>query len=298
MIRHWIAVATVCIATFLISTWTGYRAHAADREALRALEELVADLAASQVVESHEPVAAPTNPGIDRALGELGERIAALESRRVEVAFASGESDRVAPDESPDTEALALEAQAEFEQVIDELSANGWDLMENRDAYQRFLELNREHEFLEQMIEELEGLVEMSPGSVDARMELAQVYLGKLMTVSGPEQGLWGGKAEQQWLSVVELDDAHWGAHSSLGTTYSYYPEVLGKTPDAIRYLERARDLQRDMAPAQDHIETYLFLARMHQRQGNHDAARAALVEGIDRHPDQEELTDALSQLP
>lgn len=117
------------------------------------------------------------------------------------------------------------------------------------------------------------------------------------MSVSGPEQGLWGGRAEEQWLAAVDLDDAHWAAHSSLGTTYSYYPEVMGKTGDAIRHLERAREIQRTLQPAPEHVQTYLFLAQMYKGDGSVDAARDVLIEGLQHHPGDPALDAALGEV-
>ena len=150
---------------------------------------------------------------------------------------------------------------------------------------------------LDEMIADLEARVAAAPEDIDGRMELADTYIGKLMTISGPEQSLWGGRAEDQWRVVAGLDDGHWGAHHSLGTTYSYYPDVMGKTGDAILHLERARDIQRHMDPAPEHLQTYLFLARMYEREGKKEAARDVLMEGLQYHTGNAELGAALSRL-
>ena len=128
-------------------------------------------------------------------------------------------------------------------------------------------------------------------------MKLADTYVAKLMTVAGPEQGLWGGRAEEQWGRVVVLDDGNWGAHSALGTNYSYYPEVMGKGLDAIRHLERAREIQRDLAPLPEHVQTYLFLARLYAREEKKDESRAVLMEGLEFHYANQDLSSALSRL-
>jgi tetratricopeptide (TPR) repeat protein len=137
----------------------------------------------------------------------------------------------------------------------------------------------------------------MNPDDATARMLLADHYVGKLMTVSGPEQGLWGGRAEAQWQSVVDLDDGHWRAHASLGVNYSYYPEVMGKRSDALRHLERALEIQRTSAPEPGHVQTYVYLARLRAQAGEAARAREILNEGLARHPGDATLVSALAEL-
>ena len=164
----------------------------------------------------------------------------------------------------------------------------------------RFVEeLARGTSVVDDLLADLEAQVDRDPGDVALRMQLAGVYVAKLYTVTqGPEQGLWGGKAEDQWRQVTELDPDHWEAHFTLGNNFAYYPDFLDKTGEAIAHLERAREIQERAAPADGDPRTYLFLGRLYRREAKLDDARRVLEAGLERHPDDEALRKALAELP
>ena len=72
---------------------------------------------------------------------------------------------------------------------------------------------------------------------------------------------------------------------------------MLGKTDDAIHHLQRTMDIQEFAAPEPRHVQTYLFLSRLHQRKGEHDEARRVLEEGLRRHPGDTGLEAARAKL-
>ena len=284
--------------------WAGYRVHAADRSDLQELTDRLDRLADDGARPA--PVAAAGTESVEeleRVVDELRVRLANLEtgSRRTALAVTTDEEQPTGEpevaDEAEEPGAPNDPGRSEFDGILAKLIGNGWDFSDSRDDFERFLELARGTDYLDERLADLEHRVTTDPGDVEGRMELAQTYVGKLMTVSGPEQGLWGGRAEDQWRAVVELDDDHWDAHSSLGTNYSYYPEVMGKTEEAILHLERARSIQRFRDPEPEHVQTYLFLARMLDREGKRDEARGALIEGLQYHSGNAPLEAALARL-
>ena len=303
MERSIIGTAAITAALLAGLAWASHRAHTTDREALAALVDRVDRLAES----AEEPREAPPLQGLERELSALGARLERLEQARSGPArdgrqeVPGAEPGPSAPaasapeSDAPETADPAM--RAELDELVSAIARRGWDMGSGGDDFQRFLELARGTGLLDERLAELEEAVALAPHDVDARMDLADSYLAKLMTVSGPEQGLWGGRAEEQWQAVADLDDGHWRAHHSLGTNYSFYPEVLGKGPDAIRHLERTRELQRDLAPAPEHVSTYLYLARIYGRAGEVERAREVLEEGAQLHPTDTELQDALAAL-
>ena len=130
------------------------------------------------------------------------------------------------------------------------------------------------------------------------RGAFAEAYVAKLLTVPmGPERGLWGTKAEEQWQGTLEADDQNWEAQFKLGDNYSYYPEYLGQTQKSIDTLERALYLQEAVAPTEAHVQTYLSLTRVYGRTEQIEKAREVLYLGLIRHPGNAALIAARDEL-
>jgi hypothetical protein len=277
----------------------GWNTRAGERRAREALEERLARL--EQAPARAEPPA--QEPALARELERLGERLARLEASAQRAPAAEPREARDAPGpaaSAPQAEASERArpaARAELEELLGELAGAGWDFGTKGEELQRFLALAREEGVLDEALAELEARVAAAPGDVEARMALADHYIGKLMTVSGPEQGVWGGKAEQQWQAVVEHDPEHWRAHTSLGIGYAYYPPVMGKAPLAIEHLERALAIRARGAPDEGEVESFVWLARVHLQNADREQARAVLERGLARFPARPELLEALEQL-
>jgi tetratricopeptide (TPR) repeat protein len=277
----------------------GYRDRNRHREALAELREQLDELRTVRAAEAPPETSDAELAQVEATLGELQRRLARLESTSERRPAAAVETP--APEETVTEEVTAMPKPAgdaeldELRELLAGLKASSWDYA--GPELQRFLELFKDGAALDRLIGELEEHVEANPGDVERRMELADVYVGRLMTLSGPEQGVWGGKAEAQWKEVTRLDDDHWGAHSSLGTNYSFYPTVMGKTGDAIHHLERAREIQRHRVAQPEQVQTYLYLSRLHGREGNAGEAAAVLREGLELHPGDTSLAEALAAL-
>ncbi len=195
-----------------------------------------------------------------------------------------------APDAAREAEKRAA-AKAEFDLLRKKVFSGEATAEES----ERFWELARTSGALAEVIQELAQKVEQVPADVNARMQLAQAYLAKLLSVpDGPERGTWAMRAEGQWQKVLELDGAHWEARYSLAVSWSYWPEQFNKTPDAIRQFEMLREQQTRMAPDPEQANVYLTLAMLYRKMGNHEKARGALEEGLARHAGHDGLKKAL----
>jgi len=189
--------------------------------------------------------------------------------------------------QSPQAEFLAL------------LAAGVLDDGGSREQQERFWELCRTTPVLGELIADLEAQVEADPGDVAARMQLADAYVAKLLTVpGGPERGLWSERAEQQWKSIAATDQGHWESRFALGENYSYYPPFMNKAAEALSWLGEARALQGALPPQPAFARTYALIARVQQQQGQAAAARATLQDGLRLYPDDAELLAALASLP
>jgi tetratricopeptide (TPR) repeat protein len=195
---------------------------------------------------------------------------------------------------APMLEGTSAELQALMEKVLNgEMDING-----TSEEQERFWSLVREGNLLSNLLNQLEKAVEDDPSSADARLQLADAYIAKLYTVpGGPEQGIWGGRAEEQWKSVVKLDPNNWDAQFSLAESYSYYPPFMGKTGEAVAGLEAAFEIQSHLNPEPKHVTTYMLLAGMYERQNEIERARETLETGLEMHPGDPKLLDALNNL-
>ena len=163
---------------------------------------------------------------------------------------------------------------------------------------ERFWEAARTTTMVDDAIEHLEAQVAEYPGDQAARMDLADAYVAKLLTVpTGPERGVWGSKAEGQWQALLEQNPDHWEAQYVLAYDYSMYPDFVNRTDEAISGFESALRIQERLQPQPEHAMTYVQLARMYTKIGNVEKARQALELGQSRHPRHEGIADALKSL-
>ena len=299
---------SIAVGAVVIAGLSAYGLHQRLAEQEAALARLEEGLSSRGQPDDSPRAGAAELERMTGLLEGLAARVARLESapRRTVVAAAARaepEPARSEPSGEPDVDdARAAEASesdqaAELAALMAELLGPSYDWKGSTEELERFYELARGTDLIAERIEELEAAVDSNPADVERRMELADYYVAKLMTVQGAEQGLWGAKAEEQWREVAARDEDHWGANFSLGNNYAFYPDVMGKTDEAISFLERALEIQERSAQDDDHVRTYLSLARMYQRKGEKERAREVLEAGLLVHAPNPELEAALASL-
>lgn len=225
-------------------------------------------------------------------LSRLGARVEQLEAASAD-GPAGGGAEAVGGAPKP----AGPDRKAQIEE-LDALRKKVFDGTATSEEESRFWELARSSGRVAALITELEGKVKEAPADVDARMNLAQAYVAKLLSIPpGPEQGTWSMKAEAQWKKVLELDPEHWEARYSVAFNWSMWPDFLNKTPDAVKEFETLREIQERKAPEAQHGQTYLQLSRLYLKQGKQEKARDALKSGLARHPNDAELKKALDAL-
>ena len=163
---------------------------------------------------------------------------------------------------------------------------------------QRFWEAARRTTLVDDAIGRLEALIAENPQDQEVRMDLADAYVAKLLTVpASPERGIWGMKAEGQWQEILAQNPDHWEAQYVLAYDYSMYPDFVAKTEEAIAGFEAALRIQERVQPRPEHAMTYVQLARMHTKKGDNEDARRVLELGQARHPGNQEIAEALRSL-
>ena len=222
-------------------------------------------------------------------VGELLGRVEALEdwSRALPERMTGGGH---VPDVAEPV-SIGAERRARFEALRDKV----WAGTATADEEAQFWNLARTTGVLDETVKDLEGLVNDTPRDIARRMQLADAYTQKLLTVpDGPERGVWAGKAEAQWAKVLEIDDRHWEARFNRAFSWSQWPPFLGKGPAAIEQFEILRGQQESGRAEPHHVQVYVSLAELYRGQGNVSRANEVLRAGVDRHPDNDRLRQAL----
>ncbi len=208
------------------------------------------------------------------------------------------ENEPVRPATSSDSPNTKKVSPAEFKTLMSKVLRSTLDGTATAEEQERFWQATRTTGLVDDTITSLETYVKTNPQDNEARMELGDAYVAKLLTVpGGPERGIWGMKAEKQWKDVVKRDPDHWEAQYTLAYNYSMYPDFLNKTDDAIAGFEQTLKIQERVQPKSQHAKTYVQLARMHGKKGNTKKAREVLELGQMRHPRDKKIAAALRAL-
>lgn len=163
---------------------------------------------------------------------------------------------------------------------------------------EQFWEMARTTDVLDNTIDALQAQLASDPGDEEARMQLADAFVAKLLTVPfGPERGIWGERAEAEWQAVLDRNPQHWEAQYVLAYNYSMYPDFVAKTDEAIQGFENAVRIQEGSQHRPEHAQTYVQLAKMYEKKGQLDKAREALSRGASRHPGNESIAAELRRL-
>jgi tetratricopeptide (TPR) repeat protein len=190
----------------------------------------------------------------------------------------------------PAAEASAGNAGAE--NGLQELMAKVWSGTASPDEELEFWTQLRESDAINEVIKNRENQTPLESDDIDAQMTLADLYVAKILSVTGPEQGLWAMKAEERWRAVLEVDPNHWQARHNVAFSLSQYPDFLNKTGEAISEFEKLVTVQETMEPEPKHAATYLLLYRLYEKRGDRGNAVDALKQGLERFPENNDLID------
>lgn len=235
------------------------------------------------------------------AMDALVQRIDGLETRvdrrasEKPVMAALTTSEAATPPRASEAETSAALQQEFLNQLADAVRTTRSGI---GDDQEQFWEMARTTDVLDRTIDALQAQIASDPGDDEVRMQLADAYVAKLLTVPyGPERGIWGARAETEWQSVLENNPQHWEAQYVLAYNYSMYPDFVAKTDEAIDGFENAVRIQEGSQHRPEYAQTYVQLARMYEKKGQVDKARDALSRGASRHPGNETIAAELQRL-
>lgn len=188
-------------------------------------------------------------------------------------------------------EVLPVEAAAESEEFDLEstfaelLGTNVW---EDEGLWRRVHETGRFDEVLERFRQHAKA----NPDSADAQVELANALLARLQFE--PQKWPLAVEADRAFDSALETDEGHWQARFSKAVSYTFWPDFLGKKPEAIRHFETLIGQQEAAAPQEHFAQTYLFLGNLYAQSGNQEKAREIWSRGSRLYPQVDELRQKL----
>jgi vitamin B12 transporter len=132
----------------------------------------------------------------------------------------------------------------------------------------------------------LQGWLQAEPRAVEPRVRLAavrsrcEIPFAEMMAA-----GALVAEANGLLEDALRLDSTHWEARFTLAMNHAHTPEFLGRTPDAIRHLERLLRQQGDAADPH-HALPYLHLGDLYLRTGRTADAGAVWRRGAALFPD------------
>lgn len=146
---------------------------------------------------------------------------------------------------------------------------------------------------MDDVVAQFEALAKASPNDVGAQMNLANAYLAYLQMDNSKWQ--LSAKADKQFDKVLDIDDHHWEARFSKAVSYTFWPDFLGKKPEAIQHFETLVKQQENMPVQDDQAQTYLFLGNL-LAERDPERARQVWQQGATRHPNNQELRQKLAR--
>lgn len=231
-------------------------------------------------------------------LGRLEKKIDASSGGRAALPSVSADQVRAALREMMETEGvelaeLAVEGAAkempelDIDALFTQLTSGELDWDGSEELWLKV----REAGMVDEMVAQFEALAAANPELADAHAALGNAYLQKLFTVDDMQKGVWSAKADVAYDRALEVNPQHWEARFSKAVSYSFWPDFLGKGPEAIEHFEILVEQQEASGMKRpEYAETYLYLGNMLEGKGQIDEAKAIFQRGYDQYPAHAEL--------
>jgi tetratricopeptide (TPR) repeat protein len=161
------------------------------------------------------------------------------------------------------------------------------------DVYEMRKDKKAAAEAIDKGIEAVQRYIQLNDKSADAHSLLADLYGRKISLGNGMFAGpKFGPKVKEENAKAMALDDKSPRVWASLGRQYLMAPKMFGG--DVAKAIE---SLQKSLAldPAQD--ETWAWLAKAFQKQGDKTKAHDALQHALSLNPDSPWIKEAADSL-
>jgi tetratricopeptide (TPR) repeat protein len=164
------------------------------------------------------------------------------------------------------------------------------DFWSHSDLYRRLFAAGK----MDELIAAFEDYAAQNPKDVQAQMDLGNAYLAYLQMDSTKYP--LSAKADAAFDRVLAIDENHWAARFTKAVSYTFYPDFLGKGPEAISHFERLIKQQQDMPPRPEFAQTYFFLGNLLESRKEPERARQIWEQGLRLHPNDENLRKKLGR--
>lgn len=146
---------------------------------------------------------------------------------------------------------------------------------------------------LDELLALFQQAAKAAPNDPEAQLQLGNAYLAYLQ--QDPTRWQMSTRADSAFDRALELDPNHWEARFTKALSYTFWPDFLGKKPEAMRHFETLLQQQQSLPPEPQHAQTYLYLGNLLEQRGDQDKARKVWQDGAQRHPDNQELRKKLA---
>jgi len=166
------------------------------------------------------------------------------------------------------------------------------------EATEQLLESVRKRKEQQAFLKAIRRRLSLHPDDAKAHYLHARALIELLMTepsYAGKDE--LGNQALAAYDRAIALDPRYWEPRFEKAESLTYYPESLGKTPEAIRELEALLALQAGSNQAARFAKPYAHLARMYLRIGKTEQALRIVEEGVRLFPNDEDLRSQLEIL-
>jgi tetratricopeptide (TPR) repeat protein len=133
---------------------------------------------------------------------------------------------------------------------------------------------------------------ELNPNDADAHYGLGVALTSKFLggASSTLETAALSAQADQAFSKALEIDDDHFSARWSKAFSYTFWPDFLGKGPEAIKHFEILRERHAGDPQKPMMKEVFHSLGNQYRKAGNFEKAKEVYEEGLKYFPDSERI--------
>ena len=280
------AVVTVGAAVAFLTSYLMPRdagAAAAERIGSDSVEQRLAAIeAALERLEAMRPASAPLSSTPDPARTSAGLDAPAV--RALVEQILAERDDAGAAGDAADT--------VDVGRAVHELTANRMVGARAMELWEQIREAGK----LDEVVEAFRERAMNSPNSADAQCDYGVALVQQLQS-SGDDMmktASLARLADRAFDEALDIDDGHWSARFNKAISLSFWPQAMGRGPEAVENFETLIAQQEAMPPEPRFANTYFYLGNMHAQNGRMDEARKIWQRGAVLFPNNEQLAEKL----